>query len=95
MASVQLLRLLPSRQYTSGWKLYKLVRSAERVVVCSLLHSSSSLTNNGDSDNEVERARDAAERVRQHTSTQEQDTVFSKILRKEIPADIIYEDNKV
>ena len=94
MASVQLLRLLPSREYTSGWKLYKLVRSAERVVVCSLLHSSS-LTHNGDSDSEVERARDAAERVRQHTSTQEQDKVFSKILRKEIPADIIYEDKKV
>ena len=49
---------------------------------------------NGHCNDEVKNAKLAAE-VAEKYQFQPQDTIFSKILRKEIPADIIYEDEKV
>lgn len=46
----------------------------------------------GKCNDEVEKAKLASEAAEKY---QPQDTIFGKILRKEIPADIIYEDEKV
>ena len=48
----------------------------------------------GDCNDEVKKAKLAAEAAEKY-QFQPQDTIFSKILRKEIPADIIYEDEQV
>ena len=52
------------------------------------------LCTNGQCNDEVEKAKLAAEAAEKY-QFQPQDTIFGKILRKEIPADIIYEDEKV
>ena len=49
---------------------------------------------NGKCSDEAEKAKLAAEAAEKY-QFQPQDTIFGKILRKEIPADIIYEDEKV
>ena len=49
---------------------------------------------NGHCNDEVKNAKLAAEAAGKY-QFQPQDTIFSKILRKEIPADIIYEDEEV
>ena len=49
---------------------------------------------NGHCNDEVKKAKLSAEAAEKY-QFQPQDTIFSKILRKEIPADIIYEDEKV
>ena len=46
-------------------------------------------------ESEVERARETDATRKQNPSTTQEDTIFSKILRKEVPADIIYEDEMV
>ena len=46
----------------------------------------------GKCNDEVEKAKLASEAAEKY---QPQDSIFSKIIRKEIPADIIYEDEKV
>ena len=48
----------------------------------------------GKCNDEVEKAKLASEAADKY-QFQPQDTIFSKIIRKEIPADIIYEDEKV
>ena len=52
---------------------------------------------NGQCNDEVEKAKLAAEAADKYSKYQfqPQDTIFSKIIRKEIPADIVYEDEKV
>ena len=48
----------------------------------------------GKCNDEVEKAKLASEAAEKY-HFQPQDTIFGKILRKEVPADIIYEDEKV
>ena len=48
----------------------------------------------GQCNDEVDKAKLAAEAADKY-QFQPQDTIFGKIIRKEIPADIIYEDEKV
>ena len=48
----------------------------------------------GKCNDEVEKAKLASEAAEKY-QFQPQDTIFGKILRKEVPADIIYEDEKV
>jgi len=38
---------------------------------------------------------DEVEKAKAATSTSNTDTVFSKIIKKEIPADVVHEDDKV
>ena len=70
--------------------------SGYHVVRLPIYRQSSSTTQKGSHSDEVERAR-KADLERQSTSSeaQQEPTIFSKILSKQIPADIIYEDTEV
>ena len=64
---------------------------------CSFIHSSLSPSTSKDSsqESEVKKAAKMADLARNNPAMSHEDTIFSRILRKEIPADIIYEDEKV
>ncbi|CAI8007184.1 Histidine triad nucleotide-binding protein 2, mitochondrial [Geodia barretti] len=88
--SAQLLVLLTSRHAlgsldASPW-------SHVNVVLSRPLQTSCPTTAAAGDESEVERARETDATRKQNPSTTQEDTIFSKILRKEVPADIIYED---
>ena len=91
--SAQLLVLLTSRHAlgsldASPW-------SHVNVVLSRPLQTSCPTTAAAGDESEVERARETDATRKQNPSTTQEDTIFSKILRKEVPADIIYEDEMV
>ncbi|CAI8058141.1 Histidine triad nucleotide-binding protein 2, mitochondrial [Geodia barretti] len=65
---------------------------APNVVLSRHLQTSCPTTAAAGDEGEVERARETDAARKQNPSTTQEDTIFSKILRKEVPADIIYED---
>ena len=65
------------------------------MVLSRHLQTSCPTTAGAGDESEVERARETDATRKQNPSTTQEDTIFSKILRKEVPADIIYEDEKV
>ena len=69
------------------------------VVLCGSTHRHSATATGGEGNHssgerEVQRAREA-DLARKHSPTSPEETIFSKILRKEVPADILHEDEKV
>ncbi|CAI8058143.1 Histidine triad nucleotide-binding protein 2, mitochondrial [Geodia barretti] len=68
---------------------------APNVVLSRHLQTSCPTTAAAGDEGEVERARETDAARKQNPSTTQEDTIFSKILRKEVPADIIYEDEMV
>ncbi|CAI8050304.1 Histidine triad nucleotide-binding protein 1, partial [Geodia barretti] len=85
----QLLVLLTSRHALGSLDAYP---RAPNVVLARHLQMSCPTTAAAGDEGEVERARETDAARKQNPSTTQEDTIFSKILRKEVPADIIYED---
>ena len=88
----QLLVLLTSRHALGSLDAYP---RAPNVVLARHLQMSCPTTAAAGDESEVERARETDATRKQNPSTTQEDTIFSKILRKEVPADIIYEDEMV
>jgi histidine triad (HIT) family protein len=93
--SAQLLVLLTSRHALGSLDTSPRshVRGAPNMVLSRHLQTSCPTTAAAGDESEVERARETAAAHKQNPSTtRQEDTIFSKILTKEVPADIIYED---
>jgi hypothetical protein len=96
--SAQLLVLLTSRHALGSLDTSPRshVRGAPNMVLSRHLQTSCPTTAAAGDESEVERARETAAAHKQNPSTtRQEDTIFSKILTKEVPADIIYEDEMV
>lgn len=89
LQQVKLPVLLAGRRTAGGSQVWKQNHTVRKPLSANRRVSSSTTEDRG----EVKRAREA-NLARQHLSSQEP-TIFSKILSREIPADIIHEDEMV
>ena len=94
MRCMKLMLLVPRRHGKHSWHSLLSKKSHIGRNLNPLFHKTSVSTNTT-TKSAVDRAGEAVWGARKYSSVPQEPTIFSKILSKEIPADIIHEDQKV